>query len=293
MIACAFAAGRASPTAHERLQSQAQSITFDWAKAHPLPAKSLGLSDEDGLLDTPSEAQNGRDLAMIRGWESELASIPLARASLMDVDDAKLLDAQLTGYERQYLLYKTYAKDLSSPMAIVRAIYTQFLHLFIAGTGGATQADADLAWQRIIDRLTGAPAFIAAGNALVTHPGHLYGVTGAEQLAGAPGFFKGSLTDAANSQLPAERFAAFVKARDMALAAMQQSKKYIDEHAAAWPENATSRCCRSTPTILSEWRRMNWRTDGRCRSGWKNSPPSAAHPSGRRAAGAWLRAAPR
>jgi hypothetical protein len=238
VLACCGLPAAPAPTTTERLQSLAQSITFGWAKAHPLVATSLGLSDEDGKLDTPSEAENARDLAMIRAWEAELASIPLAGASLVDVDDAKLLRAQLVGYERQYLVYKAYEKDPSGPsMAIVNAIFTQFLHLPIAGTEGATTADADAAWQKIIDRLTGAPAYIAAGNALVTHPGHLFGVTGAEQLAGAPSFLGGPLTDAAKSQLPADRFAAFAKARDATLAAMEQTKKYIDEHAASWPEN--------------------------------------------------------
>jgi hypothetical protein len=239
LASCALPAAPAPPTTTTaRLQTLAQSITFGWAKSHPLVATFLGLSDEDGQLDTPSEAENVRDLAMIRGWESELASIPLDGASLVDVDDAKLLRAQLVGYERQYLVYKTYEKDPSGPsLAIVGAIYTQFLHLPIAGTAGATKADADAAWQKIIERLAGAPAYIAAGNALVTRPGHLYGVTGAEQLAGAPNFLGGPLTDAAKEQLPANRFAAFVKARDAALAAMEQTKKYIDEHAASWPEN--------------------------------------------------------
>jgi hypothetical protein len=239
LASCALPAAPAPPPpTTARLQTLAQSITFGWAKSHPLVATFLGLSDEDGQLDTPSEAENVRDLAMIRGWESELASIPLDGASLVDVDDAKLLRAQLVGYERQYLVYKTYEKDPSGPsLAIVGAIYTQFLHLPIAGTAGATKADADAAWQKIIERLAGAPAYIAAGNALVTRPGHLYGVTGAEQLAGAPNFLGGPLTDAAKEQLPANRFAAFVKARDAALAAMEQTKKYIDEHAASWPEN--------------------------------------------------------
>jgi hypothetical protein len=237
LASCGLPAAPA-PTVTERLQSLAQSITFGWAKSHPLVATSLGLSDEDGKLDTPSEAENARDLAMIRAWETELASIPLNGASLVDVDDAKLLRAQLVGYERQYLVYKTYEKDPSAPsLAIVNAIFTQFLHLPIAGTEGATKADADAAWQKIIDRLAGAPAYISAGNALVTHPGHLFGVTGAEQLAGAPSFLGGPLTDAAKAQLPADRFAAFTKARDAALAAMEQTKKYIDEHAASWPEN--------------------------------------------------------
>jgi Bacterial protein of unknown function (DUF885) len=238
LASCALPAAAAPPTTAERLQTLAQKITFDWAKSHPLVATLVGLSDEDGQLDTPSEAENARDLAMIRGWESELASIPLDGASLVDVDDAKLLRAQLVGFERQYLVYKTYEKDPSAPSVwIITAIYTQFLHLPIAGTAGATPADVAAAWQKIVERLSGAPAYIAAGNALVTHPGHLYGVTGAEELAGAPSFLGGPLTDAAKEQLPADRFAAFVKVRDATLAAMDQTKKNIDEHAASWPEN--------------------------------------------------------
>jgi hypothetical protein len=228
----------AAPPVNERLQTLARSMTFDWAKSHPISATFLGLSDEDGLLDTPSEEQNARDLETIRGWERELAAIPLEGAPLVDVDDAKLLRAQLTGMEREYVLYKTYSKDPSGPsVGIVGAIFTQFLHLPIAGTAGAKKADSDAAWQKITDRLAAAPAYIAAGNALVTHPGHLYGVTGAEQLAGAPSFLGGALTDAAKAQLPADRFAAFVKARDAALASIEQTKKYIDKNAASWPEN--------------------------------------------------------
>jgi len=237
LLASAVPATQAATTT-ERLQALAKSITFDWAKSHPLVATSLGLSDEDGMLDTPSEAENARDLATIRGWENELAAIPLAGASLADVDDAKLLRAQLVAFERQYTVYKTYEKDPSGPsVAIMNAIFVQFLHLPIAGTEGATKADVDGAWEKIVQRMAGASAYIAAGNALVTHPGHLFGVTGAEQLAGAPSFFGEALTDAAKAQLAPDKLAAFVKARDATLAAMDQTKKYIDGHAAAWPEN--------------------------------------------------------
>jgi uncharacterized protein (DUF885 family) len=238
ILGCALPSAAAPRTATEQLQALAQKITFDWAKSHPLTATSVGLSDEDGQLDTPSAAENARDLATIQGWESELAAIPLDGASLVDVDDAKVLRAQLVGYERQYTVYKTYEKDPSGPsVAIIGAIYTQFLHLPIAGTAGATDADVATAWQKIVARLAGAPAYIAAGNALVIHPGHLYGVTGAEQLAGAPDLFGGPLTDAAKAQMPADRFAEFAKARDAALAAIAQTKNYIDAHAASWPEN--------------------------------------------------------
>jgi Bacterial protein of unknown function (DUF885) len=226
------------PTTTERLQTLARTITFDWARLHPLQATFLGLSDEDGQLDTPSEAENARDLATVQGWEKELASIPLKGASLMDVDDAKLLRASLISYERQYLVYKSYEKDPSGPsLSIVGAIYIQFLHLPVVGTRAATKVDVLAAWNKIIERLSAAPGYIRAGNALVTHPGHLYGVTGAKELAGALTFFRGPLTDAAKEQLPAGRFADFVKARDATLAVMEQTKKYIDDHVAAWPEN--------------------------------------------------------
>jgi uncharacterized protein (DUF885 family) len=235
---CAFSVPAASQAPHERIQALARSMTLDWAKSHPLSATLLGLSDEDGQLDTPSDAENARDLATIRGWESELASVPLEGAPLVDVDDAKLLRAQLVGMEREYTVYKGYEKDPSEPsMSIVNAIYVQFLHLPIAGTEGATSADVNSAWQKIITRLQGAPAYIAAGNALVTHPGHLQGVTGSEQLEGAPGFLAGPLTDTAKQQLPADRFAEFAKARDAALASIAETKKNIDAHLASWPEN--------------------------------------------------------
>ena len=121
----------------EQLQTLARSMTFDWAKTHPINATFLGLSDEDGQLDTPSEAANARDLATIREWQKQLAAISLAGASLKDRDDAKLLGAQLTSMERQYTVYKTFEKDPSGPsVAILSAIYTQFLHLPVAGTSG-------------------------------------------------------------------------------------------------------------------------------------------------------------
>lgn len=225
-------------TTTEHLQTLARTITFEWAKSHPLAATSVGLSDEDGQLDAPSDGENARDLAMIRRWQTELASIPLDGASLVDLDDAKLLRARLLGLERQFTVYKSYEKDPSAPsLAILGAIYIQFLHLPIAGTEGATTADVAAAWEKIIERLTGAPAYIDAGDALVTHPGHLYGVTGAEELAGAPSLLSGPLTDAAKEQIPADRFAEFVKARDATLAAIEHTKKFIDDHAASWPEN--------------------------------------------------------
>ncbi len=104
-------------------------MTYDWGRAHPLIATGLGLSDEDGRLDTPSDAENETDLATIKGWEARLAALALEGASLHDRDDAMLLRAQLVGMERALTTYRSYAKDYAGPAnAIVTALFTQFHH---------------------------------------------------------------------------------------------------------------------------------------------------------------------
>ncbi|MBD5635776.1 MAG: DUF885 family protein, partial [Candidatus Eremiobacteraeota bacterium] len=221
-----------------RLQRLARSITFDWAKEHPLAATALGIAGEDGRLDTPSPAENARDLATIRRWETQLAAIPLANATLVDNDDAKLLQAQLVSEERAYTVYKTYEKDYSAPsQAIVGAIFTQFQHLPRPGTAGATPADLARAWRDIVARLSAAPQYISAGERLVTSPGHLFNTVGADQLAGVPDFMNGALTTAAKAQLAPDAFGRFGAARDATLASIAAAKTFIDAHVAAWPEN--------------------------------------------------------
>ena len=234
----ATAAAPDSSVGHVQLQNLAREMTYEWAKMHPLVATNEGIAGEDGLLDTPSATARARDLAAIRSWKTTLAGIPLADASLVDTDDAKLLLAKLTADERALTVYRTDEKDYSAPsQAIVDAIFTQFQHLPVAGAGGATAADRTRAWNDITARLAGAPRYIAAGESLVTTPGHLYGTVGAEELAGAPDFMNGALTLAARAQLPAPAFARFATARDGALAAIASAKSYIDAHVATWPEN--------------------------------------------------------
>jgi hypothetical protein len=223
---------------YDALQALAHDLTFQWSALHPLNATALGIAGEDGKLDTPSAAEDRRDLALIRSWEHRLAAVDLAGAPLQVRDDAVLLRAQLVGMERGYTIYASDRKDYSAPgNAIVNIIFTQFQHLPIAGQGGASQSDVVAAWADITSRLRGAPAYIAAGESLVTEPGRLQGMVGSDELGGAPDFFSNALTAAAKEQLPADAFARFVAARDATLAAIKSEKAYIDAHVARWPEN--------------------------------------------------------
>lgn len=232
------AAPAAGDTRYSQLQALAHDITFTWASLHPIVATNEGIPGYDGQLDRPSATGSKRDLALIHGWQSRLAAISVAGETLPVRDDAALLRAQLVSMERQLTVYRTNNKDYSGPgNAIVNVIYTQFQYMPIVGRDGATSADVQAAWSAITARLQQAPQYIRAAEALVTEPGHLQGEVGSEELAGAPDFFNGALTDAAKAQLSAAAFARFTAARDATLREIAREKAYIDAHIARWPEN--------------------------------------------------------
>src|SRR6185437_1914612 len=103
--------------------------------------------------------------------------------------DAKLLHAQLDEEQDVLVVRQTDRKDYAAPaLALVGAVYTQFLRLPIPGRDDATEADLHQAWIDIAARLEKGPAYIEAAQKLVTHPGKLYGTAGSKQIAGAPDF---------------------------------------------------------------------------------------------------------
>lgn len=234
------AAASASP-AYGELQSLAKDMTFTTARLHPMLATQLGIAGYDGQLEQPSEDARSAEIALVVSWQNRLAKIEgdnKSAMTLVERDDAKLLAAQLEGQLRQFTVYQTDRKDYAGASnAVVSAIFTQFQHLPIAGQDGATAATVARAWADITSRLSKAPAYIAAANAMVTKPGHLYGVTGSQELAGAPDFLEGPLTDTAKQQVSADQFKRFAAARDATVAAITATKKYIDAHVAGWPEN--------------------------------------------------------
>ncbi|MBC5816428.1 MAG: DUF885 family protein, partial [Candidatus Eremiobacteraeota bacterium] len=206
----------------------------------PMTATNLGIAGHDAELAIPTESSRRADLRRLRAWEAQLHAIAPAnrQLSLVDRDDAKLLQAQLTGSIRNYTVYDADRKDYSGPaQSIIGIVFTQFQHLPILGQNGATQADVSTAWDAIISRLRKAPAYIVAAQKMVTRPGHLQGVIGNEQLAGAGDFFNGPLSETAKNQMTAAQFAQFTTVRDATLKTIAATAAHIKAHVAAWPEN--------------------------------------------------------
>jgi hypothetical protein len=253
LAAFVAAPGHAGESVHERLVALAKEVTFGSAAQYPMQATALGIPGHDAELNAPSEAARAAYLARLQRWQQQLQEISsaiTAGSSLTDRDDATLLGADLARRLNGLLVYESDRKDfgggsngaggvVAGANGVLNAVFAQFEHLPVIGQEGATAADQLRAWADITARLSRAPAYIAAFNKLVTRPCHLLGVIRSQELAGAPEFFNGALTEAARAQLGAKsrEFARFAKARDSALVAMAATKAYIDAHVAAWPEN--------------------------------------------------------
>ena len=241
----ALAATRAvaAPSTHDQLTALARDVVETQARLNPAIATDLGLPGHDGELAIPTEAARAANVARLKAW---LARVAVIRAqagpgiSLLDADDAKLLAARVQGDLDDLVVRESDRKDYAGPaLRVVGALWTQFLHLPVPGRDGATEADLARAWADISARLEKGPAAIEAGQKLATHPGRLQGLAGQEQIAGAPDFLAGALSETAKEQLAADPAALkrFATARDALLATLAQTGRTLQAHAAAWPEN--------------------------------------------------------
>ena len=243
-LACLLCASAfAAPATHDQLTSLAQEMIQAGARANPMTATYLGIAGLDGELVIPTEATRAANIAQMRAWIARLEAIrngAEASVSLVDADDAKLLRAQIDQRLDNLLVRQTDRKDFAGPaVSLIDVIYTQFLHLPIPGRDGATAADVPKAWADIVARLEKGPAYVEAGQKLVTHPGKLYGVAGRKQIAGAPDLLDGALTQAARDQLAGDpaTFKRFEAARDALLATLAKTDATIKAHVDTWPEN--------------------------------------------------------
>ena len=244
LLASLFSASAfAAPSTHERLTTLAQDMVQTTARENPMLATVLGIPGMDGDLAIPTEATRAAHLARLKAWSAQVDSIKSGAGSalsLVDADDAKLLHAQIDEELDGLLVRQTDRKDYAGPaLSLVGAIYTQFLHLPVPGRDDATEAHRRQAWIDIAARLEKGPAYIEAGQKLVTHPGKLYGTAGQKQIAGAPDFLAGALTDAAKEQLAGDpaTLQRFTTARDGVLATLARTNAYIKAHVDGWPEN--------------------------------------------------------
>jgi Bacterial protein of unknown function (DUF885) len=226
-----------------KVTALAREITYTSAALFPTEATQLGIPGYDAQLETPSEAGRKAYIAKLQQWQKQLEQLVADGGSdlpLVDRDDAQLLRAQLVTSLNALLVRRIDRKDYAAGAnVIVGTIFNQLQFMPVAGRDGKTVTDVNHAWNDVVSRLGKAPQYITAAQTLVTEPGHLYGVVGSEELAGARSFFEGALTEAAKAHYGHDTgsFTRFVAARDATVAAVERTKAYIDAHSAQWPEN--------------------------------------------------------
>ena len=226
----------AAPSAHERLTGIAEAYVAAIAEDDPLTATALGLPGADGRLAMPSEPARAARIARLDRWKAEIEATLQAAGSaisLVDANDARLLRAEFDSQKNELVVRESDRKDYAGPaLRLVDALFVQFLHLPIVGREGAQAADVDRAWDDIVSRLAQGPAFVVAGQRLVTRPGRFFGSVGSRRLEGVPEFIGGALSEAAQAQLAGrpEVLRRFVAGRDALLATVAETRAYIDAH---------------------------------------------------------------
>ena len=233
----------AEPSTHERLASIAEAYVAAIADHDPLTATALGLAGADGRLVIPSEPARAARIARLDRWKAEVEATMQAAGSaiaLVDANDARLLRAEFDSQKNELVVRESDRKDYAGPaLRLVDSLFAPFLYLPIVGRDAARADDVDRAWDDIVSRLEQGPAFVVAGQRLVTRPGRLFGTVGSRRLEGAPEFIGGALSEAAQAQLAGrpELLRRFAAGRDALLATLTETRAHIDSRVASWPDN--------------------------------------------------------
>lgn len=187
----------------------------------------LGDYRHDGEWSDPSAAGLEKTKAVFDAAERKFDAIDMTDANLQDRNDMLLAKALIVNQRRQ--LADAFAgKDPGAPpLTIVGVVFTMILN--------KEGQDDSLWWDHLISRLEKAPAYLAAARPTVKNPGKLQGQVASEQLAQAGGLFY--IIQPLAERLPAEKKARYEKARDAAVAAIGDWKKWIDTNAPSWPDN--------------------------------------------------------
>jgi len=194
----------------------------------PMLATILGDDRYDGSLGLSGAAALAQLQTDVRRLEREIDAIDMRGATLRERDDLALIRANIASQQRG-IAQTMEGKDAGAPpFTFAVTIFTMVLN-----RGGQ---DSGTWWDHVIARLEQAPAWLTAARGLVTHPGRVQGEVGSQRTAFATSMLTTVLTGMA-TELSPEKRTRFEHARDGAVAALSDWKKWLDANDASWPAN--------------------------------------------------------
>ncbi|HVA33110.1 MAG TPA: DUF885 domain-containing protein [Candidatus Baltobacteraceae bacterium] len=218
----------ATLTPGQQIQALEMEALDGFLRASPETATFLGDYSHDGQWSDPTPAGLAHFKTMLSDLQAKLDAIDMTGATLQDRDDVKVMHAFIVSQQRAIADTEAGKDPSGPPMAVLGTVFTMILH--------KDEQDPAVWWDHLISRLDQASAWMNAQKPMITHPGRLQAQVALQQLAMAPALFDGILTPMA-ADLPADKKARFIAARDATVATIGQWTKWMSDNAKTWPVN--------------------------------------------------------
>ena len=176
----------------------------EFAKHHPSIAAGNGLHQFDDRLENFDAASIQREIAMWRGLKGELNAIPLAGLTPDQRVDHRIIGGLLDAWLLDLASNKNWQKNLM--------VYAAALSDGVHNLMTMESAPADVRARRIIAKLVGVPALLAAARGNITNPPRVMAERGVRMFKGASSMLKTDLSlafaDVKDAKLKADLAAA-------------------------------------------------------------------------------------
>lgn len=151
----------------------------DFARRHPSIAAGNGLHEFDGTLDDFSASAIAREIAELKQTRLRLRAFKASALTRDERVDQRILDGVMDGW---LLEQETLQNWKRNPMVYASA-FSDGVHNLMT----MENAPAATRMRRIISKLRGLPAFLAAARTNVTNPPRLFAERGVVMMKGASG----------------------------------------------------------------------------------------------------------
>jgi hypothetical protein len=191
---CLLPLGSSGPTQSSEFSRFVDRYLDDFARQHPSIAAGNGIHAHDDLLEDMSADAVRAEIAALKRDRATIRAFDAARLSPDERVDQRILDGIIDGW---LLEQETLQNWRRNPMLYAAALSDGVHNLMTM-----EYAPAPVRMRRIISKLSGAPALLAAARTNIVNPPRLLAERGAVMMRGASGMLANDLRLAFANQPP-------------------------------------------------------------------------------------------
>jgi uncharacterized protein (DUF885 family) len=178
--------GIARPAAPATFAAFVDQYLLDFARRHPSIAAGNGIHDFDGTLDDFAASAVTREIAELKMTRATLRTFRASQLTPDERVDQQILDGVIDGW---LLEQETLQNWKRNPMLYASALSDGVHNLMTM-----TNAPAPVRMRRIISKLAGVPALLAAARTNIVNPPRLFAERGAAMMKGTSGMLANDVT---------------------------------------------------------------------------------------------------